>query len=156
MNLWISIIAIAVVLVHSYLFGKACDHLASAKGYGGNAFMLGFFFTIPALIYYAGLPMSEQMVKNQQQALADAIADAIGNGGMGANETESDPPRRVRRADNSSLKSQKMDGVGYAVCVPCKESRFSSNPEIYCSECGAKQPAHQGTCIKCGRKFRNE
>lgn len=156
MNLWISIVVIAAILLQSYLFGKACDHLASAKGYGGNAFLLGFFFTIPALIYYAGLPMSEQMVKNQQQALADAIADAIGNGGIDASGTESNPPRRVRRADNSSLKSQKMDSVGYAVRVPCKEGRLSSTPEIYCSECGEKQPAHHGTCIKCGRKFRNE
>ena len=156
MYLWIWIVVIVGVLLQSYLFGKACDHLASAKGYGGNAFLLGFFFTIPALIYYAGLPMSEQMVKNQQQALADAIADAIGNGGADANGPESDPPRRVRRTDNSSLKSQKMDSVEYAVRVPCHEGMHSSKPEIYCSECGAKQPANQGTCIKCGRRFRNE
>lgn len=156
MNLWILIVAIAFVLGHSYLFGKACDHLASAKGYGGNAFMHGFFFTIPALIYYAGLPISEQMVKNQQHALADAIADAIGNGGADANGTESDPPRRMRRTDNSSLKSQKMDSVEYAVRVPCLEGVFTNKHEIYCSECGAKQPAHHGVCIKCGRRFRNE
>ena len=156
MNLWISIVVIAAILLQSYLFGKACDHLASAKGYGGNAFLLGFFFTIPALIYYAGLPISEQMVKNQQQALADAIADAIGNGGADANGTESDPPRKVRRKDNSSLKSQKMDSVGYAVRVPCKESRLSSNPEIYCSECGERQPSSYVMCRKCGKRFKNE
>lgn len=43
------------------IFGGFCMSLADKKGYSAmTAFWLGLFFSIAALIYYAGLPVEEK------------------------------------------------------------------------------------------------
>lgn len=43
------------------IFGGFCMPLADKKGYSAmTAFWLGLFFSIVALIYYAGLPVEEK------------------------------------------------------------------------------------------------
>jgi hypothetical protein len=54
------------------LFGFFCQHLADEKGRSGGAwFLLGFFFSLPALIAIAGLPVKENakwMARNQRSS----------------------------------------------------------------------------------------
>lgn len=168
MSTIIWILAIAIVLLAAFLCGRACDNLAQYKGYGGSAFWVGFFCGVPALIYYAGLPISESMTKSRQDALAESIAAAMGSVDApkpGAGNTarsnavpySTAPSSQTARSTWRASDTPKPTHVEYAIRVPV-ESRgiYSDNPEIYCSECGNRQPANWPKCWKCGRTFKNE
>ena len=55
------LINMAIWFVCGLVFGGFCMSLADKKGYAAMAaFWLGMFFSIAALIYYAGLPVADK------------------------------------------------------------------------------------------------
>ena len=55
------LVNVAIWFVCGLVFGDFCMSLADKKGYAAmTAFWLGMFFSIAALIYYAGLPVAEK------------------------------------------------------------------------------------------------
>ncbi|WP_418465398.1 hypothetical protein [Faecousia sp.] len=162
MSTIIWILAIAIVLLAAYLCGRACDNLAQYKGYGGSAFWVGFFWGVPALIYYAGLPVSEALITSRQAALAKSIAAAIGSAdapkpSVGNAASANAGPHAAARSTWRASDTPMPTHVEYAIRVPVESrSIHSDNPEIYCSECGNRQPASWPKCWKCGRTFKNE
>ncbi len=55
------LINVAIWFVCGLVFGGFCMSLADKKGYAAmTAFWLGMFFSIAALIYYAGLPVADK------------------------------------------------------------------------------------------------
>ncbi len=55
------LVNVVIWFVCGLVFGGFCMSLADKKGYAVMmAFWLGMFFSIAALIYYAGLPVAEK------------------------------------------------------------------------------------------------
>jgi hypothetical protein len=57
---------VILIIVNCIVFSVLCSQLAFRKGYKGGGYALfGFFFSIVALMYVAGLPVARDAVKNR-------------------------------------------------------------------------------------------
>lgn len=147
------IIIITIVLI-SIVCGCMCSNLAGYKGYSTKAaFWCGLLFGAFAMIYYAGLPISDEKRKecnNSDNAdMAAQIIDLIQKGfNHSENENGSDA------AVDTSAATPQPAIVGTARRIPEGED-VRGIPQCKCSECGTSQSSARSRCWHCGRVFED-
>ena len=134
--------------------GCMCSNLAEYKGYSTKAaFWCGILLGAFALIYYAGLPISDEKRKecnNSDNAdMAAQIIDFIHREcNHSGHENGSDAA-----ADTSAAMPQPAI-VGTARRIPDVED-VRGIPQCKCSECGTRQNSARSRCWHCGRVFED-
>ena len=153
---WI-IIVICLIIWFSCAF--LCQSLAERKGWSGkNAFICGFLLGLAALIYYAGLPISDEKRAELKEAENKALMELLQTA-MRSNAPDYSGKDAEKRAPSK--------GKTPAAFVPAANSASDvahripdgterGEAQIKCSVCGERQKADRKRCWGCGRTFATD
>lgn len=140
-----------------------CSSLASEKGYGtGWAAFLDFVFGLFALIYYAGLPLSEEKRRAEYSVVASAVSAAMARTAAQPSAPAQAAPDRSTPAVQPFAGPPEARSARTIDALKALDAETSSSRKlpvagkadaIVCSACGQEQPSFRRVCYKCGARF---
>lgn len=143
-----------------------CSSLASEKGYGtGWAAFLGFVFGLFALIYYAGLPLSEEKRRAEYSVVASAVSAAMARTAAQPSAPAQAAPDRSTPAVQPFAGPPEARSARTIDALKALDAETSSSRKlpvagkadaIVCSACGQEQPSSAGYAINAARGLKPE
>ena len=143
-------VIIIILIANGCVSGFFCSDLADQKGYhGSSAFWLGFFFSVIALLYYAGLPLSEEKRMSDLKELSKLLGGSGSAVGVDNVLTADSPSAQASKSSAAPL-SEAMDQTDKTAHRMIIEQ---GSEYCRCSLCRKFQSSDRQTCFRCGAKF---
>lgn len=149
---WLIVIACVIIEI---AIGCMCSDLAQDKGYSTRAaFWCGIFLCLPALIYYAGRPVSEEKRTEIDRARCEMLASVLEARGQkpdGGHTADAQPLKNKTLAAMDALE-RASEGVAHRIPI---EEIVHGSAQCLCSECKTQQNANRSKCWHCGKIFED-